>query len=135
MHNIIPFVTVTTPTAERTAAQLLAVTPLEELTQRCAEAEWGAALCGVAVARYLAEHAGALPLCVVARLVAANDATSALLPLVERPPWARVRKGREERFGGGAWEAVAPEDRLRLGRRDAQVWLALHALLLDPACR
>lgn len=40
-----------------------------------------------------------------------------------------------ERFADGRWQALAPADRLTLGQLDAQVWLALHNLLLEPACR
>jgi hypothetical protein len=54
---------------------------------------WGAALCGLTIARYLTEHVASLPLAVTARLVSANDMVMALLPLVDRPPWTRQNKG------------------------------------------
>ncbi|GBF95610.1 hypothetical protein Rsub_08592 [Raphidocelis subcapitata] len=120
---------------ERTAAQLLAASPEEELDERAADVAWGAALCGLTIARYLTEHVASLPLAVTARLVSANDTVMALLPLVDRPPWARHNKGQLEKFIDGRWQAVAPVDRLKLTQADGQVWLALHNLLLDPACR
>lgn len=40
-----------------------------------------------------------------------------------------------EKFVDGRWQAVAPLDRLKVVQADAQVWLALHNLLLEPSCR
>ena len=51
-----------------------------------------------------------------------NDTAMALLPLLERPPWVRRgRGGALERFVGGAWKAVEPAERHRLGQQDGQV--------------
>jgi hypothetical protein len=44
-------------------------------------------------ARYLTEHITHLPLGVMSRLLSANDAVMALLPLVDSPPWVRDRQG------------------------------------------
>lgn len=40
-----------------------------------------------------------------------------------------------ERYVGNGWQAVPAADRLRLGQYDAQVWLALNNLLVEPTCR
>lgn len=39
-----------------------------------------------------------------------------------------------ERFEGGVWRRVHPAERHLLGASDAQAWLLLSNLLLDPAC-
>ena len=80
--------------AERTATDLMGQAPEEELDERAAEVAWGAAMCGLTIARYLTEHVASLPLGVTARLVAGNDTVMALLPLVDRPPWVRTNKGK-----------------------------------------
>lgn len=60
----------------------------------------------------------------------------ALLPLLERPPWERHgRGGRLERYSGGTWAPVASTDRARVPQQEAQVWLMLNNLLVDPAAR
>jgi len=120
---------------ERTAAQLMTQTPEDELDERAREVAWGAAMCGLTITRYLTEHVASLPLGVMGRLVSANDTIMALLPLVDQPPWQRTRKGELERFTEGRWQVVAPADRLKVSQPDAQVWLALHNLLLEPSCR
>lgn len=54
--------------------------------------------------------------------VSTNDAALTLLPLLERPPWVRRgRGGAVEKFIGGGWQAVPPEERHRLTQQDGQV--------------
>jgi hypothetical protein len=77
----------------RTPQQLLAATPEEEFDQRCSEVAWGAAMCGLTITRYLAEHAAALPLGVMARMVGPHDMVAALLSLVDSPPWVLAQIG------------------------------------------
>lgn len=86
----------------------MALAPEEELDERAAEVAWGAAMCGLTIARYLTEHVSSLPLGVMVQLVAGNDTIMALLPLVDRPPWSRHNKGqvrqrRVARALGQAW--------------------------------
>lgn len=43
--------------------------------------------------RYLTDHITQLPMGLMSRLLSANDAVMALLPLVDSPPWVRDRPG------------------------------------------
>lgn len=69
--------------------------------------------------------------------VSTNDTPMALLPLLDRPPWVRRgRGGALERFSAGAWAAVEPAERHRVGQQDGQVgvvWGAGSGLPLQPA--
>lgn len=40
-----------------------------------------------------------------------------------------------ELFNDGKWTDVPPEERLKLSKADAQIWIALHNLVTDPKCR
>lgn len=40
-----------------------------------------------------------------------------------------------EVFNEGRWQVMPPEDRLKLCKADAQVWIALYNLITDPKCR
>jgi hypothetical protein len=56
--------------------------------------------------------------------VSTNDTLMALLPLIDRPPWVRRRKGKLERWetaGGMAWKAVDAADRMKIGSWELQV--------------
>ena len=59
--------------------------------------------------------------------------------LTKTRPWERKRivKGNPviERYTDTKWTEVKPEDIPKLGKIEAQIWLSLHVLLLEPACR
>ena len=40
-----------------------------------------------------------------------------------------------EVFHDGRWATMPPEERLKLCKTDAQIWIALHNLVTDPKCR
>ncbi|KAL4451614.1 hypothetical protein ABPG75_007276 [Micractinium tetrahymenae] len=122
--------------AERSLQERVEQPPLDDLRERVAEVRFGAAQCGLTILRYLTDHAPKLSLSVLTRIVSTNDAAMTLLPLLERPPWVRRGKGGAvEKYIGGSWQAVPPEERYRLTQQDGQVWLALHNLLADSAAR
>ncbi|KAL4856193.1 Zinc finger MYND domain-containing protein 10 [Chlorella vulgaris] len=142
---------------QRTAVELAGRPPLEEFRERAAEVRFGAALCALAILRYVTDHAPQLSLSVLTRIypsaqpecqpsraavhgsvqqVSSNDTAMALLPLLDQPPWVRRSKaGATEKFVGGSWRAVEPRERHRLTQHDGQVWLLLHNLLADGAAR
>ncbi|KAI3437714.1 hypothetical protein D9Q98_000162 [Chlorella vulgaris] len=121
---------------QRTAVELAGRPPLEEFRERAAEVRFGAALCALAILRYITDHAPQLSLSVLTRIVSSNDTAMALLPLLDQPPWVRRSKaGAIEKFVGGSWRAVEPRERHRLTQHDGQVWLLLHNLLADGAAR
>jgi hypothetical protein len=82
--------------------EVLALSPQQELADKQRETEFGTALCAVTILRYLTDHVGGLPLGLLSRLSSANDTLMGLLPLVERPPWVRTRKGKVGGLGGRA---------------------------------
>jgi hypothetical protein len=86
--------------AERSAHELLALGPLEELEEKAREARFGAALCGLTILRYLSDCAPRLPLALLGRLVGSNDTVMALAPLLDSPPWQRTRNGKVGRALG-----------------------------------
>ncbi|KAK9815647.1 hypothetical protein WJX72_007380 [[Myrmecia] bisecta] len=120
---------------ERDVRALLNQPPEEELREKVADIEFGTAMCALTILRYLSDYVGSLPLGVMSRLVGANDTIMALLPLLDRPPWVRRRQKQTEKYIGNRWTVVEPAERLKLTQADAQVWLALHNLVVDAKCR
>ncbi len=86
--------------AERGVQELLAMPPLQELREKRVEVEWGVALCGLTILRYLTDHMGTLPLGLLSRLAGGHDTLMALVPLADRPPWVRMRRGKVRGAGG-----------------------------------
>eukprot|EP00727_Mastigamoeba_balamuthi_P003083 m51a1_g12772 putative zinc finger mynd domain-containing protein 10 (178) ;mRNA; r:93-3231 len=63
------------------------------------------------------------------------DVLPLLMALMERPPWVRRgESGGRERWNDGAWAAVDAGDEARVTKTEAQIWLLLINLLVDPAC-
>uniref|UniRef100_A0A7R9Z7P6 Uncharacterized protein n=1 Tax=Chlamydomonas euryale TaxID=1486919 RepID=A0A7R9Z7P6_9CHLO len=117
---------------------MMGTSPLQDLETRSAELGFAAAMGSLAVLRYLTSAMGSAPMGLLSRLVSTNDTLMALLPLLDRPPWVRRRKGRTERFqvvGGMRWLAVDAADRLKLGVWEIQAWLAVNDLIVDPKAR
>ncbi|KAF2883540.1 hypothetical protein ILUMI_22604 [Ignelater luminosus] len=79
------------------------------------------------ILRYLADYLDRLPLSVTARMFSVNDVPVLLTQILIKKPW--IRKGKQ--YSGGHW---VPWDGEALVTTEAQVWLALRQLLLDPAC-
>ncbi|EIE27455.1 hypothetical protein COCSUDRAFT_55461 [Coccomyxa subellipsoidea C-169] len=84
---------------------------------------------------YLTDHVNTVALGVAVRLISTNDTISALIPLIDRPPWKRRVKKESQTYQNGQWQVISPEGSLKLTQHEAQVWLALNNLLVDPGCR
>ncbi|BDA48751.1 Zinc finger MYND domain-containing protein 10 [Coccomyxa sp. Obi] len=117
------------------AQDLLARQPKEDLQEQKLEVEFKTALCALTIVRYLTDHVNSVALGLATRLISTNDTISALIPLLERPPWRRRVKKQSQGYQDGQWQKLEPEDRLKLTLHEAQVWLALSNLLVDPSCR
>mmetsp|Transcript_38640 Transcript_38640/g.64165 ORF Transcript_38640/g.64165 Transcript_38640/m.64165 type:complete len:437 (+) Transcript_38640:79-1389(+) len=97
--------------------------------------EFNVCMSALSILRFLTDNIQAIPLSVLTRLLQVHDIICALVPLVERPPWLRREKGGKLLcFEDGNWRSVAAEERGRVTKPQAQVWLALHNLLCDPEC-
>jgi hypothetical protein len=65
-----------------------------------------------------------------------TDVLCLLVPLIEERPWLRTTsKGDREIFDNQKWNVVPKEDYSRIPKLEAQVWLAVYNLFMDPECR
>ena len=122
---------------ELTVKEVMGATPEQELSKKVDEIKFTCSLCSLAVLRYLTDYLGGLDPGVMARLLDTHDVCMSLIPLVEDPPWFRVsnRTNRPEAFEDNGWRELKGDDRLRVNKHAAQVWLALNNLVVDPECR
>ncbi|KAJ3356196.1 Zinc finger MYND domain-containing protein 10, partial [Entophlyctis luteolus] len=94
----------------------------------------------LSIFRYITDHCMDIPLAVLTRILNTNNAVGMLVELVERAPWIQTSKcSRGDTvysiFADGAWRFVDADEMQRLGKVEAQVWIALYNLLLDNECR
>lgn len=119
------------------AKEILEQSPEDELRERVLESYFGCGLASVTILRHLTDHAASntLSLGVQHRIAATNGIAIAVVPLVVRPPWERPFHGNgggKQRWERGEWVPVPPAELHRLGTTEAQLWLLLCNLLLDP---
>ncbi|KAB0803780.1 hypothetical protein PPYR_00750 [Photinus pyralis] len=79
------------------------------------------------ILRYLGDCLDRLPLAVTARMFGIDDVPVLLTQMLVERPW--IRKGKQ--YVGGKWMDWDGES---VAKVEAQVWLALRQLLLDPSC-
>ncbi|MEW5307426.1 MAG: hypothetical protein WDW36_009824 [Sanguina aurantia] len=123
---------------ERSAQQMMAQTPAEELAGMKSETDFGIAMCSLTILRYITDALTTGPMGLLSRVVSTNDTLMGLLPLIDRPPWVRQRRGKgggTEKWIGNGWSLIPPGDRFKLTPADVQVWLCLANLILEPSCR
>ncbi len=101
--------------------------------------KFACSMCSIAVLRYLTDYLPSLDPGVMARLLDTHDVCMSLIPLLEDPPWQRVsnKSGALESYedGSNGWKEIKGDDRLRVNKHAAQIWLALNNLVVDPECR
>ena len=116
---------------------VMSTTPKEELRKKVDEIRFSCAMCSLAVLRYLTDYLNGLDPGVMARLLDTHDVCMSLIPLLEDPPWWRVsnRSRQIESYEDNAWKPLKGDEKLRVNKHAAQIWLALNNLVVDPECR
>lgn len=125
------------------AKKLLERSREEELDGKVRSTRFAAAMCSLAILRYLTDFLHKLPLGVMARLLDSHDAPLLVAALIEGQPWLRERDAAKgggkgvitEVFEAGNWVELPKKERLRVTNPQAQCWLALCNLVLDSRCR
>ena len=126
-----------------------------QLRMQADEVSFSCAMAALTIFRYLTDHAEVLHVSVASRMARHHDFVGVLVEVMEQAPWTRTERfvipSTESAEGGGAkkkakkkirtkysrfqnnaWSEIEQGDRT-LCQAEAQVWLALHALILaDP---
>lgn len=125
--------------AERPAApsakDLLTLSGQQQLEQQTASLPFDIAAKTVSILRYVTDAMTKLPLSTMTRMLNVHDFPCLLVTLMTKAPWTRTRNGSLEKYSEGRWSVVEPRERLRLTKQEAQVWLAVYNLLMEPECR
>ncbi|XP_066255153.1 zinc finger MYND domain-containing protein 10 [Euwallacea similis] len=83
----------------------------------------------LSILRYLAENLDKLPIAIGSRMYTTHDLPVLLTEVLLEHPW--VSNDNSQQFVGGKWKDWDGE---QLGQVEAQVWLTLRYVLLDPEC-
>ena len=136
-HDVDPDdVGMTAESAKSFAATLEARSPEEELKKHFMDIELRICISAVSIARFLSEHADAMPLSVVSRITDTHDFLLLFVPLIENPPWTRrLNSGKWQKLVDHKWTEVKPIDLLKITKLEGQPWLAVYYLLAKEVFR
>ncbi|XP_071983852.1 zinc finger MYND domain-containing protein 10 [Engystomops pustulosus] len=107
---------------------------LEEVQQQAEALDFDIALKCLSILRYITDHTDSLPLSVTTRLLNTHNLPCVLVELLHRRPWSRRSKGQLQKYEGGRWLPVPPDEQQKMTKLEGQVWLSLYNLLLRPEC-
>merc|ERR1711988_1538150 len=99
------------------------------------ELEFQICMTGLSILRFLSEHMTKLDLGVMSRVINPNDIPMQLVPLLDVTPWTYRGPDGAKTFHEGKWEELKDCDFLRLNKYQAQVWLAIYNMVMEPAMR
>ncbi|PSN56601.1 Zinc finger MYND domain-containing protein 10 [Blattella germanica] len=83
----------------------------------------------------IAQNLDSMPLSATSRMFSTHDIPILLTNIIERNPWIkRNSAGKTLKFEDFTWKETKGEENMKVTRAEAQTWLALRHLLLDPRC-
>ncbi len=110
--------------------------PTQKLQTSKEDLDFRIALIAVALFRYLTDHITSCSLSITTKILTTHDMICLSVHLLERAPWLkRSATGGLQRFDDNRWVPITRADLPQLGKLEAQVWLILYNLLLEPECR
>jgi len=90
----------------------------------------------LSILRYMTDYITDLPLSVMTRLLNTKDMITALSYLIESVPWIRrTSSNKILRWEGSNWKEINKKDISKLCQVEAQIWIALYNLMVEPECR
>ncbi|KAG5891672.1 hypothetical protein JTB14_020090 [Gonioctena quinquepunctata] len=100
---------------------------MQEITRQKTNLCFDIGIRSLSIARYISENLEGLPLNIRSKMYAEYDVPVLFTQIILAAPWAKDGKV----YTGGSWKIWCDE---QLGQCEAQVWLTLRHLLLDPEC-
>jgi zinc finger MYND domain-containing protein 10 len=107
----------------------------QRFDQTIEDMDFAVAISTIALFRYITDSIAKLPLSAIASILNIKDMICVLVVLLEKSPWIRKSGDSLTRFENGSWQPITEDDLQTVTKVEAQIWLALMNLLLDPECR
>ncbi|CAG9792736.1 unnamed protein product [Diatraea saccharalis] len=118
-----------------TANEMECETQFEELERQKRELQFDISMRCISLVRYISEHmeTAGVAASMATNLYKTHDMPSLLSHLLQLEPWKRFDdKGNLQTFNLGRWSRPDAEELSQLHRSEAQLWLCLRQLLLEP---
>ncbi|CAD7954075.1 unnamed protein product [Amoebophrya sp. A25] len=115
--------------------EALAKSEVDLLNEQFLDIEFQICMSALNICRYLTDHRQHLPLTLTTRLLENHDILLTLVPLMEKAPWIRKRRGQFEKFEKNVWKVIEEDDLCTLPKMSSQLWLTMYNLIMDSQCR
>ncbi|XP_028162273.1 zinc finger MYND domain-containing protein 10 homolog, partial [Ostrinia furnacalis] len=119
----------------RSANDIEKETPDQELERQKRDLQFDISMRCITIVRYIAEHMESVGVgaSMATDLYKTHDVPSLLAHLISLRPWTRSNdSGEQQIFIHGRWSKPSAEDLSQMHRSEAQLWLCLRQLLLEP---
>ncbi|KAJ3120343.1 Zinc finger MYND domain-containing protein 10 [Nowakowskiella sp. JEL0407] len=105
----------------------------EIMIQNKKQLDFSIAISVLSILCSITDQCAELPISVLTRILNTNNMLPPLACLISRSPWLKRKDGRGIRvFENGSWKDGDPE---ALSKSEAQVWLCLYNMLMEPTCQ
>jgi len=109
---------------------------VEQMDKTLRKQNYAISINALSILRYMTDYITDLPLSVMTRLLNTKDMISALSYLIESVPWIRKTSNNKIlRWEGSDWKEINKNDISKLCQVEAQIWIALYNLMVEPECR
>lgn len=134
--NSMTFAEIEEPHIIKTAKEY-AEQPGPDIDKQRRELEFQCCMTALSILRFLSEHMTKLDLGVMGRIISPNDMPMQLVPLLDNNPWTHRTKANNtlKTFVDGKWEKLEETEFLRLNKYQAQVWLSIYNMVMEPSMR
>ena len=103
----------------------------QDLQRQAEEIEFNATMTGLSLLRFITDHLADLSVPIVHQLMENNDMPCILVPLMEIKPWLRKNvQGEMEKYEDQKWQVIPKEERGKITKCEAQVWLAIYNMFM-----
>jgi predicted Zn-ribbon and HTH transcriptional regulator len=108
----------------------------EQMEKTVKKQNYAISINALSILRYMTDYITDLPLSVMTRLLNTKDMITALSYLIESVPWVRrTPSNKILRWEGSNWKEISKNDISKLCQVEAQIWIALYNLMVEPECR
>jgi hypothetical protein len=111
------------------------MTEKEVFEEQKKDIQFNICFCALTIFRYITDHVSIISPSILNRILHVHDSIISLVYLIEKAPWKKREKGKTFKWINSAWVEVPPDDLLKVTQYEAQVWLAVNNLVVDPECR
>ena len=114
---------------------MLKLSDAEIWEDQLTEIEFNCCMYAITILRFISDNVKDLSPSIIQRILEKHDMPLALVYVMENSPFKKKDKTGYKKYTGNKWESVSFEDYMKLTQYEAQVWLTLNNLLVDPETR